>query len=451
MNIVVVGCGKIGTSLIANLVKEGHDVVAIDNDPEAIADIRDIYDVICLCGNGTDYDILTEAEIDKAVMFIAVTGSDELNMLSCIIAKKMGAQHTVARVRNPEYNEKNLGFIKQQIDLSLSLNPELLTAHELFNILRLPSAVNIETFSRNFEMIELVVKQDSAINGMALIDMRKKYSCNFLVCVVQRGEKIYIPDGNFVLQSGDRIGLTAAPSQVQKLIGKLGLAKKQAKNVMILGASKTAFYLSKMLLEAGTDVKLIDLDKKRCEEVSAKLTGATVINGDGAEQELLLEEGITSCDAFVTLTGMDEENILISYYAMTNGVPKVITKVNRTELCYMADKLGLDTVISPKKTVCDVVSRYARALENSLESNIETLYKLMDGRVEAVEFLISPDFKYINIPIRELKFKENILIAGILRKRKAIIPTGDDFFAAGDSVVVIAADRQINNISDIMR
>ncbi len=451
MNIVVVGCGKIGTSLIANLVKEGHDVVAIDNDPEAIADIRDIYDVICLCGNGTDYDILTEAEIDKAVMFIAVTGSDELNMLSCIIAKKMGAQHTVARVRNPEYNEKNLGFIKQQIDLSLSLNPELLTAHELFNILRLPSAVNIETFSRNFEMIELVVKQDSAINGMALIDMRKKYSCNFLVCVVQRGEKIYIPDGNFVLQSGDRIGLTAAPSQVQKLIGKMGLAKKQAKNVMILGASKTAFYLSKMLLDAGTDVKLIDLDKKRCEEVSAKLTGATVINGDGAEQELLLEEGITSCDAFVTLTGMDEENILISYYAMTNGVPKVITKVNRTELCYMADKLGLDTVISPKKTVCDVVSRYARALENSLESNIETLYKLMDGRVEAVEFLISPDFKYINIPIRELKFKENILIAGILRKRKAIIPTGDDFFAAGDSVVVIAADRQINNISDIMR
>lgn len=451
MNIVVVGCGKIGTSLIANLVKEGHDVVAIDNDPEAIADIRNIYDVICLCGNGTDYDILTEAEIDKAVMFIAVTGSDELNMLSCIIAKKMGAQHTVARVRNPEYNEKNLGFIKQQIDLSLSLNPELLTAHELFNILRLPSAVNIETFSRNFEMIELVVKQDSAINGMALIDMRKKYSCNFLVCVVQRGEKIYIPDGNFVLQSGDRIGLTAAPSQVQKLIGKMGLAKKQAKNVMILGASKTAFYLSKMLLDAGTDVKLIDLDKKRCEEVSAKLTGATVINGDGAEQELLLEEGITSCDAFVTLTGMDEENILISYYAMTNGVPKVITKVNRTELCYMADKLGLDTVISPKKTVCDVVSRYARALENSLESNIETLYKLMDGRVEAVEFLISPDFKYINIPIRELKFKENILIAGILRKRKAIIPTGDDFFAAGDSVVVIAADRQINNISDIMR
>ena len=451
MNIVVVGCGKIGTSLIANLVKEGHDVVAIDNDPEAIADIRDIYDVICLCGNGTDYDILTEAEIDKAVMFIAVTGSDELNMLSCIIAKKMGAQHTVARVRNPEYNEKNLGFIKQQIDLSLSLNPELLTAHELFNILRLPSAVNIETFSRNFEMIELVVKQDSAINGMALIDMRKKYSCNFLVCVVQRGEKIYIPDGNFVLQSGDRIGLTAAPSQVQKLIGKMGLAKKQAKNVMILGASKTAFYLSKMLLDAGTDVKLIDLDKKRCEEVSAKLTGATVINGDGAEQELLLEEGITSCDAFVTLTGMDEENILISYYAMTNGVPKVITKVNRTELCYMADKLGLDTVISPKKTVCDVVSRYARALENSLESNIETLYKLMDGRVEAVEFLISPDFMYINIPIRELKFKENILIAGILRKRKAIIPTGDDFFAAGDSVVVIAADRQINNISDIMR
>lgn len=451
MNIVVVGCGKIGTSLIANLVKEGHDVVAIDNDPEAIADIRNIYDVICLCGNGTDYDILTEAEIDKAVMFIAVTGSDELNMLSCIIAKKMGAQHTVARVRNPEYNEKNLGFIKQQIDLSLSLNPELLTAHELFNILRLPSAVNIETFSRNFEMIELVVKQDSAINGMALIDMQKKYSCNFLVCVVQRGEKIYIPDGNFVLQSGDRIGLTAAPSQVQKLIGKMGLAKKQAKNVMILGASKTAFYLSKMLLDAGTDVKLIDLDKKRCEEVSAKLTGATVINGDGAEQELLLEEGITSCDAFVTLTGMDEENILISYYAMTNGVPKVITKVNRTELCYMADKLGLDTVISPKKTVCDVVSRYARALENSLESNIETLYKLMDGRVEAVEFLISPDFKYINIPIRELKFKENILIAGILRKRKAIIPTGDDFFAAGDSVVVIAADRQINNISDIMR
>lgn len=451
MNIIVVGCGKIGTALIANLVSEGHDVVAIDNDPEAIADIKDIYDVMCLCGNGADYDILSEAEIDKAVMFIAVTGSDEFNMLSCIIAKRMGAKHTVARVRNPEYNEKNLGFIRQQIDLSLSVNPEMLTAHELFNILKLPSAVNIETFSRNFEMIELVIKEDSPLNGMALMEMRKKYDCNFLVCVVQRGETVYIPDGNFVLKSGDRIGVTAVSSQALKLIGKIGLANRQARNVIILGASRTAFYLSKMLLGAGNNVKLIDIDKKRCEEVSEKLESATVINGDGTQQELLLEEGITSCDAFVTLTGMDEENILIAYYALSNGVPKVIAKVNRPELSYMADKLGLDTVVSPKKTVCDVVSRYARALENSLESNIETLYKLMDGRVEAVEFLIQPDFKYLNIPLKSLKFKENILIAGILRKRKAIIPSGEDFFAPGDSVIVIAANRKIGNISDIMR
>ncbi len=454
MKIIIVGCGKIGSTLVESLESEGHDVIAVDSSQKVIDEISNIYDVMCVCGNGVDNDTLNEAGVSNAELLISVTDSDEINMLICFIAKKMGAAHTVARVRNPEFNDKRMGQVKQYLDISFTINPELLAAQEIFNILKLPAAINIETFSRrNFEMVELLLKEDSHLNGMSLVELRKKYKANYLICVVKRGNEIYIPDGNFVLECGDHICLSANFSEIQKLLKMLGLAKKHSKNVMILGASTTAYYLSKMLLRSGSDVTIIDKDINRCSQFAEILPNAVVINGDGAEPEVLLEEGITSVDAFASLTGMDEENILISFFAQSQNVPRVIAKVNRNELASMAEKIGLDSIVSPKKAVSNVVTSYARALQNTLGSNVETMYKLMDGSVEALEFNVQADFKSLHIPIKDMKLKEDVLIAGIIRKRKAFVPTGDDEIVAGDKIIVIAKsnEQKMNDLSDILR
>ena len=454
MKIIVVGCGKIGSAIIESLVGEGHDITAVDSNPKVVDEISNIYDVMCVCGNAVDNDTLNEAEVSKSELLIAVTDSDEINMLICFIAKKMGASYTVARMRNPEFNDKRMAQIKQYLDISLTINPELLAALEIFNILKLPAAINIETFSRrNFSMIELLLKEDSHLDGMSLIDLRKKYNINFLISVVKRGEEIYIPDGNFVLKRGDHICLTANFSEIQKLLKNLGLAKKHSKSVMILGATTTSYYLAKMLLRAGTQVTIIDKDINRCNKFAEELPEAVIINGDGAEQEVLMEEGITSVDAFVALTGIDEENTLISFFAQSQNVPRVVAKVNRSELAAMAEKLGLDSIVSPKKAVSNVITRYARALQNSLGSNVETMYKLMDGRVEALEFNVQSDFKNQHIPIKNMKLKNDVLIAGIIRKRKAFVPTGDDEILAGDKIIVIAksGEQKMNDLADILR
>lgn len=453
MNIIIVGCGKIGTTILSSLLAEGHDIVAVDSNPEVISEISNIYDSMYVCGNGTDCDTLSEAGVEKAEMFVAATGSDELNMLSCFLAKRMGAKHTIARIRNPEYNDKSLSFMRQQLDLAMSFNPDLIAAQELYHVLKLPSAVKIEYFSRrNFEMVELIVREDSPLCGVQLMELRKKYQqAKFLICAVQRGNDVCIPDGSFRLECGDRIELTASPSEIQKLLRMMGLMQKQARSVMILGASRMGFYLAKMLLASGTDVKIIDKDRQKCQEVSEQLPGAVVICGDGAQQEILLEEGLKSMDAFASLTGMDEENILISFYASSQGVPKVITKVNRDELEFIAEKLGLESLISAKNISSNVLSRYARALENSLGSNVETLYKLMDGKAEALEFRVQADFKMTGVPLKEMRLKSGILISGILRGRRALIPAGDDEIQVGDRVIVMAAGHRINDLSDILQ
>ncbi len=454
MKIIIVGGGKIGSTLVGNLEAEGHDITVIDQDQKIIDEISNIYDVMCVCGNAVDNDTLNEAEVSNAELLISVTDSDEINMLICFIAKKMGAAHTVARMRNPEYNDKRMVQVKQYLDMSLTINPEFLAAQEIFNILKLPAAINIETFSRrNFSMIELLLKDGSHLDGMSLIDLRKKYNLNFLISVVKRGEEIYIPDGNFVLKCGDHICLTANYTEIQKLLKVLGLAKKQSKSVMILGATTTSYYLAKMLLRTGTNVTIIDKDINRCNQFAEKLPDAVIINGDGAEQEVLMEEGITSVDAFAALTGMDEENILISFFAQSQNVPRVVAKVNRNELAAMAEKLGLDCIVSPKKAASNVVTSYARALQNSLGSNVETMYKLMDGSVEALEFNVQTDFKAQHIPLKEMKLKKDVLIAGIIRKRKAFVPTGNDEIVAGDKIVIIAksSDQKMNDLADILR
>ncbi len=451
MKIMVMGCGKIGTTIVANLVAEGHDVTIVDSDADVVESVSNVHDVIGLCGNGADWETLEEGGIEKTNLFVAVTGSDEQNMLACFMAKKMGAKYTIARIRNPEYNDRSLGFMRQQLGLSMAINPELMAARELYNILKFPSAVKVEAFSRGLEMVELMLKPDSALDGVPLSQLQAKYKARVLVCIVQRGEDVVIPSGNFVLKGGDHIGITGTPAEIQKFLRGLGWLKKQADSIMILGGSRTSYYLSKMLTESGHHVKLIEKDFDRCRQLSDNLPKTVIIHGDGAQQELLLEEGLSSQDAFVALTGLDEENILISIYATTLSVPTVISKVNRVELANLASKLGLDHLLTPQKCVADILVSYARALENSLGSNVETLYKLMDDKAEALEFNVRPDFKGIKIPLKELELKSNILLAGILRDRRPIIPGGNDMILPGDRVIVIAADHRLNDLSDILK
>lgn len=452
MKIVIVGCGKVGSAILESLVSEEHDIVAIDTDRKVLEEKNNIYDIKCICGNGADSDALEEAETGKADLFIAVTCSDEVNMLSCFFARKMGAAHTVARIRKTDYNDNSLVFMKQTLMLSMPINPEYGAAKEFYNILKMPSAVKIESFSSSsLEMIELRLKPDSILHGISLSEMRNKYKANFLVCAVQRDGQVYIPSGNFVLNSGDKIGITANQNEILKLLKELKLMQKQAKNITIVGGSRIAFYLAKMLVSAGNNVKIIEHDMSICEEISELLPEVSVIYGDGTDQEILKEEGIDETDAFVALTGIDEENILISYYAARRGVPKVISKVNREELALIAQDMGLDCVISPKKIIADVITRYARALKNSMGSKVETLYKLMDSNVEALEFNAGADFKGCDIPLKELPIKDNILIAGIMRGRRPIIPSGDDVILPGDKVIVITGRKGLSDLSDIIR
>ena len=417
MKIIVAGCGKIGTTLVECLVAEGHDVVIIDSLSEVISTVANIHDVMGVCGNAADTETLEEAGVDTAELFIASTSSDELNMLACFIAGRMGAKHTIARIRNPEYNDKSLDFMKKQLGLSMSINPELLAARELLRILQMPSAVKVESFAaRSFEMVEIKLPEDSDLAGLSLRDLREKYKTNILIGAVQRGDEVHIPDGNFILNAGDRIGLVARHSDIVKFLRSIGMMRKQAKSVMIVGGSRTAYYLADMLSSVGTSVK-----------------------------------GIRSTDAFVALTGMDEENILISIYAGLQNVPKVISKVSREELTPMAKKLGLDCVVSPSHFISDVLVRYARALDNSLGSNIETLYRLMDGKIEALEFISAADPRINDIPLRDLATKPNILIAGIIHGRRMIVPGGNDCIQAGDRVIILSENQRLSDLSDILR
>ena len=451
MKIIIFGCGKIGTTIISSLTGEGHDIVAMDKDPKVIEEVSNIYDVMGLCGNGVDSDTMKEAGVGEAELFVAVTGSDELNMLACFLAGKMGVKHTIARIRTPEYNDESLVFMKQHLNLSMALNPDLQAAHEIFNILSFPSAVKVETFSgRNLEIIELNIKADSPLAGMKLIDIRKKYNESFLVCVVTRDDEVFIPDGSFEIKVGDRIGITASHSEIQKLLKNMEMPQKQPKNVMILGASRISYYLAKMLDTAGAKVKVVDINKAVCEEFAGRVPSATMIVGDGMQAEVLLEEGLTDADAYISLTGSDEVNVLSSFLASSHKVPSVIAKVNRPELAQMAEKLGLECIVSPQKAVSDMLSSYARALHNSIGSNVETLYKLSDGKAEVLEFNVKGDFSCCDVPLREMTLKPNILIAGIVRGRRAIIPSGNDCIYAGDKVIVIAAGHVLLDLSDII-
>lgn len=450
MKVIIFGCGKIGSTIISTLVKEGHKIVAIDRSNEAVDEITNIYDVMGLCGNGVDCAVMTEAGIESTDLFIAVTGSDELNMLSCFLARKLGAKHTIARIRTPEYNDEDLGFLKHELDLSASINPEKLAAHEIFDILHFPSAVKVETFSnRSLKIIDFIIHENSPFADLTLSQLRQKFAANFLVCNVVRNDEVYIPDGNFKIMVGDKIGITATDSEFMKLMKIAGLNQKPVKSVMILGAGKIAYYLAKMLVENGVKVKIVDKDKDRCLEFSNMIPEVTMIYGDGMNKEVLFEEGVENAEAFIALTGNDEQNILISFTTV-NRVSTVIAKVNHHELAVTAEKLGLDRVVSAKSATSSLMAKYARALENSLGSNVEKLYKLIDGKAEVLEFNVLPDFNYTNITLKDMKIKKNVLIAGIIRGRRSIIPSGSDIILPGDRVIVVASGMILGDLKDIM-
>ena len=453
MKIIVAGCGKIGSAITASLAAEGHDLTVLDKDPLVISTLTNQLDVMGVCGNAADCDTLAEAGVQSAALFIAVTDSDELNMLSCFLAKRLGAEHTVARIRNPEYSSKSLAFMREQMDITMAINPEKLAAQELFNTLKFPSAMKLETFSRrSFGMIELRLKEDSPLCDVALMNLRSRVKADFLIGAVQRGDRVYIPGGDFVLKSGDKIELTARPTELHKLLKTMGLLKKQARNIMILGGSKTAFYLCRMLLNSGSAVTVIERDHEVCNDLNEAMPDAMVIRGDGSQEALLLEEGLRAQDAFVALTGLDEQNILMSFFAVSQQVPKVVAKVNRDELGAIAERMGLDSLISLRHIVANIIVKYVRALDNSSGSNnIETLYKLMDGKVEALEFRVDGPSALTGKPLKALQLKRNILIAGILRDRSQIIPGGDDVILPGDSVVVLAAEQRLQSLTDILK
>ena len=450
MRIVIVGTGKVGTTLAEQLSMEDHDIFVIDQNQTTVDHLVNTLDIMGVCGNGASYQVLLEAEVQKADLLVACTSHDEINLLCCLVAKKLGAQNTIARVRNPEYSDQ-LVFMRDELGLSMSINPERAAASELYKLLKFPSALQIETFSnKRVEMAEIKLREDSVLDNVYLRDLHKTYKGKALICSVQRGNQITIPGGNFMLKSGDKINVVARADDMYDFFSSLGRTLPEARDVMLVGGGRISFYLARMLTENGASVKIIDIDPKRCAELSRLLPHAMIICGDGTDQELLSEEGIDTMDAVVALTGFDEENIILALYAQSATDAKIITKINRPSLAAIAESTGLGSIISPRVLTANIIVRYVRSMQNSMGSNIETLHRLMGGAVEALEFRVNDTVPQTHVPLMHLRLKPNILIACISRSGQTIIPGGRDYISVGDRVIVIAAGEHFDDLSDIL-
>lgn len=451
MKIVIVGDGKVGYTLTKSLSEEGHDLVVIDNNRRVLQSSQEALDVAVVDGNGASVEVQREAGVGTADLLIAATNGDETNLLCCMVAKKLGCKHTIARVRNPEYDQQ-IRFMREELGLSMVINPEKAAALEIFRLLQFPSFLKRDSFARgNAELVELKLKDGNALVGKAMQQFRTVADVNALVCAVERENDIFIPKGNFTMQSGDRITIAADAADLMRLIKNLKVYTPKAQHVMIIGGSRTATYLAQRLIRNKIGLTIIELDEKRCKDLSEMLPQATVINGNGTDQKLLLSEGIASSDAVVSLTGIDEENLLVSMFANYVGVPKTITKINRTEYNPVFESMGgIDSVVSPKLLTANEIVRYVRAMEHTTGGSVLTLYKIVDGKAEALEFSVKGEAPFINIPLYRLKLKKNVLIASIIRARKVIIPSGSDVMQKGDTVIVVTeANRAIHDLKDI--
>ena len=451
MQIVIIGDGKVGHKLAVQLSEEDYDIVLLDQNAGKLKEALNRLDIICITGNGADAEIQKQAEVDRSDLVIACASTDEFNMLSCLLAKRLGAKHTIARVRNPIYYQQ-IDLLRSDLRLSMAVNPELSAANEIARILLFPAASKVETFMKGrAELVEHVLKAGNPLAGLSLAEIDRRFKIDMLVCAVKRGNSVFIPDGDFVLQEDDRLHIAAGHHDLRSFIKSMGKKSTKVKRVMICGGGNVCFYLSRQLLQAGMQVKIIERSEEKCEYLCELLPKATVIQGDAADHDLLIEEGIGESDAVVALTGMDEENIIMSLFAKAQGVDKIIAKVNEDSRAQMVEGLGIDSIVSVKSAAADEIVNYVRAMKNSYSSaNVETSYRLLGGKVEAMEFIIRKECSFTNVALKDLPTKPNHLIACIGRGRKVIIPGGDDHMEVGDSVIVVTKEHTINEFTDIL-
>lgn len=450
MDIIIVGCGKVGSALAEELCEE-HNITVIDRNEGLISSVINDFDVMGIVGNCIRTDILEEANIAKTNIFIAVTDSDEVNILSCMVARNMGARHCIARVRNPEF-DRQLVFMRDRLGISMMVNPDYNAANEIAKVLRYPEAINIDSFAKGrVELAEIRINSGSILENVVLSQLTKRLRLDVLICAVQRGDELIIPNGNFMLRADDKIHVTASHSSMVKFLRSISAAyrEKRVKSAVLIGGGRIAYHLSQQLIEMGVKVKIIEINEDRCIALSEVLNKVSISHADGTDHDILAEERVFDADAVVTLTGIDEENILLSLIAKKNGVEKVVTKVNRMSLIELSDTLNLDSIISPKSIVVNQILQYVRAKQNSLGNSVTTLYRLVNDRLEAIEFVVRDKAEYIGVPLKNLKIRSGILIASIVRGNELIIPKGDDCLKQGDSVVVVTTSTGFHDLSNI--
>lgn len=453
MKIVVIGLGTIGRTVLQSLSGKEHTITIIDEDKDKIEHLIEKYDVQGVVGNGASLDIQREAGVRGADVTIVLTGSDELNVFACLVAKKLGVKNTVARVRDPDYRRQILEM-KDELGISMIVNPEQDTATEIFNLISLPEIAKVERFAGGrVLLVEIVAERGCTLVGETLISIGKKLNTKVLICAVQRGEEVVIPSGNFAIEEGDRIYFTSDAKSLRDFLSEIRLVKSPLKNVMIVGGNKVGYYLADELSKIPKKrykIKLIEGDRATAEELAETLPRVTVVNGNGTQHDLLLEEGIEAMDAFVALTDIDEENMILSMFANKMQVKRTITRIKSDDLYGMLAELGINNTVSPREIVANRIISYIRALENKRGSNVLTLYRLVNNRVEALEFFAKRQEKRIyDKPLRQLKIKKNCLIACIIRENEVIIPDGSSSIHLGDNVIVVTTHKNFDDLTDI--
>lgn len=451
LQIIIVGCGKIGSALLEHLSKEGHDITVIDKNSERVQDFANMYDVMGIVGNGASYSVLMEAGIKNTDLFIAVTKSDELNLLCCTIAKQASNCATIARVCTPDYS-KELGYLQDKLGLTMIINPEHEFAREVARILAMPTALDVNSFAHGrAELIKIKIPEGNCLDSMTITTMGSMMDEKVIICAIEKDGEVYIPSGNFVMHAGDVISVVSSRNGIKVFLETIGFKSKRVKDTMIIGGGKAAYYLAKRLMNMNVSVKIIEKDRARCEELSVLLPKAIIINGDGTEQELLREEGIDTAESFVPLTGIDEENIVLTLHARQLSDTKIVTKINRTSFKDVISSLDLGSIVYPRYITTEAIIAYVRAKTNSQDSNIETLYHMYDHRVEAIEFVVKKNSVVTNTPLRDMKLKENLVVSCINRNGNIIIPSGDDEIKVNDSVIIVTTNTGFNDIQDILK
>jgi trk system potassium uptake protein TrkA len=450
MKIIIIGCGKVGLTLAEKLAEEGHDLVLVDSSLPRLQSIPDELDAIRLHGNGSSINTLMEADIKHADILIAVTSADELNLLCCLIAKKASQCHTIARVRTPDYS-REANFFKEKLGISMIINPEYAAAMEIARLLSFPSAIKIDSFPKSrVELLKFRLRPDFSLHDISVSQFAQRVHSDILICGVERDGQITIPDGNFVLRANDMISIIASPLSASRFFYDIGLNTHPVRNALIVGGGKVAYYLITHLLASKIDVRIIEQNPATCEDLCTLFPNATILCGNGTDRQLLLEEGLVDAEAFVTLTGLDEENIFLALFAKSHSNAKLVTKVNRIDFDDIIANLDIGSVVYPKNLAADYILQYVRAMSNSIDSNVETLYRILDSKVEALEFAIHEQSAVTDTPLSELTLKSGLLIGCINRHGKIIIPRGQDHIQVGDTVIVVTTHKGLRDISDIL-